>query len=592
MPSCVSHIGQGTPAGSGWLLVLVMACLTSLTAQAQMASESPAPEQLTLRSYLRRVLEQNETVQVRLLEMEITRRKVLAERGIFEPELVGGPEHVENNRENTAEQRRNTSSLFGGGFSSFFGERNNIYNGGIESLAPSGARVRLGYTLRRLDNTYQSGGASTVASNQFGPPEYQTFVGASLTQPLLKNGGWNATFASIRLAAVSSEVAFQEYRRQLMITVSAAEAAYWNLYLSQQQLLFFRESVTLAETLLSDNKAKLDAGRGTELEVLEAEAGLALRRSKQSEAVQKYYEAANRLITLYSGSVMGTNSLVIAADEPTERNVPISYFEGWQLAFDWNPDYLSQRKKAVAEDIRLAYAKNQRWPQLDLKASYGLNGLGDSPSRSWDDIESGDFPSWAVGLELRFPLAGGIKTRHELDAAKIRQKQALLTLKEIETQIANALHTAIQKVFSGRDSVAGYQSAVKFNQNLLETELERLKVGRVESRKVLEVEADLFEAKSALTEAMVLYQRALLELELIQGAVLKVRNLELTQRELEERTAQFVRRGELPDEQYRRVLAEVRAAYDGKSSMVPADEQKALELLRREYDKGNQPRGK
>ena len=576
MPSFLRDSGLRTP-GRSWFLVVLMICQAVAVGQAQSASETPAPEPLALRPYLRRVLEHNESIQVRLLELEITRRQVLAEKGIFEPELVGGPEHVENNRENTAEQR--TSQLFRQNFA----EQNTIYNGGIEALAPSGARVRLGYTLRRLDNTLQGGGTNS--------PEYQTFAGFSLTQPLLRNGGWNATIAGIRLAAMASEVAFQEYRRQLMVTVSAAEASYWNLYLAQQQLLFFRESVELAETILSDNKARLDAGRGTELEVLEAEAGLALRRSKQSEVLQKYYEAGNRLITFYSGSVLSTNSLVIAIDEPLERDVAMSYFEGWQLAFESNPDYLSQRKRAITEGVRVAYAKNQRWPQLDLKASYGLNGLStESPSRSWDDIEHGGFPSWSVGVELRLPLAGGIKSRHELGAARIRQKQALLSLKEIETQIANALQTAIQKIISLRDSVAGYTSAVTFNQNLLDTELERLKVGRVESRKVLEVEADLFEARSALAEAMVLYQRALLELELIQGAVLKSRNLELTQDELEAKTALLIRRGDITDERYERFLADVRSAYDVKSGMTASDERKALEILHQQSDEMDRQR--
>ena len=45
-----------------------------------------------------------------------------------------------------------------------------------------------------------------------------------------------------------------------------------------------------------------------------------------------------------------------------------------------------QGKKVRQEELRVAYAKNQRLPQLDLKASYGLNGLGSTPGESWDDV--------------------------------------------------------------------------------------------------------------------------------------------------------------------------------------------------------------
>ena len=53
-------------------------------------------------------------------------------------------------------------------------------------------------------------------------------------------------------------------------------------------------------------------------------------------------------------------------------------------AFELRPEYIATRKKIEREKIRVAFAKNQRWPQFDLKGSYGLNGLEDSVGSSWD----------------------------------------------------------------------------------------------------------------------------------------------------------------------------------------------------------------
>jgi outer membrane protein TolC len=526
--------------------------------RAELPAEAAASDDLTMKIFLQRVLDYNESIQVKLLEMEVARRKLLAERGIFEPELVGSAEHVDTQRENTLEQRRSQGI-------DVFKERNNIYNAGLESLIPSGARVRLGYTLRDLDNN--------LASSFLGPEsftnQYSAFFGASLTQPLLKNFGAGASLANIRLAAVTSEIAFNDYRKQMMLVIAAAEAAYWNLHMAQQQLLFFQESVALAETILKDNRTRLQAGKGSELEVLEAESGLALRRSKQSEAFQKYYEAANRLASFYSGSVVRTNRFVLVVDQPEATDLAPTFFESWSVAYDQNPDYQIQRKRLIAEGIRVAYAKNQRLPQLDLRASYGLNGLGATPAESWDDVERADFPSWSVGMELRVPLGGGIRVRHELDAAKLREKQALLGLQELETQIANGLDTALRKVRSARDNVQSYQALVNFNENLLKSQLARLEVGKVESRKVLEVEADLLEARNAVVDAKVQFERALIELELIQGSVLKSRHLEVNQKDLETATALVVRNGRLTDDQYEKFLKAVRWEYEKKAP--PAD---------------------
>ena len=237
----------------------------------------------------------NESLQVKLLEAEIARRQYKAEKGIFEPAVVGSFEHVENERENTAEQAAALASAFFGNRPREFWEDNDLYNGGLEFLSPVGSRFRVGYNMRRLHNSV----------NDFLPnSEYVTTVGVTVTQPLLKNFGTAATMARIRLAALNSDMAYQDYRRQLMLTVSRAEAAYWDLYFSQEQDRISQESVALAESIYKDNKSRLEVGKSSELEVLQAEAGVSLRRSRRSDAGQRLAEAANQLSTLFSGSTL------------------------------------------------------------------------------------------------------------------------------------------------------------------------------------------------------------------------------------------------------------------------------------------------
>jgi outer membrane protein TolC len=510
---------------------------------------------LRLQDFLRNVLERNESIQMRMLSFEANRRRTLAEYGTFEPEFTTSIQRDYNKRENTVEQQRSQGT-------GIFEEKNNIYQTGLEALVPTGARVRLGYTLRDLNNNLPS---SIFSSTPHTNDEYQTFFGLTLTQPLLKNAGFSATLAGVRIAALASDVAYQDYRRQMMLIISTAEASYWNLYLAQEQVRFFQESVGTAEKILTDNRTRLQTGKGAEIEVLEAEAGLALRRSKLSEAEQKLYEAANRVISLYSETVVGTNRLIRAVDQPQVNETPPAFFDAWQMAFSSNPDYLIQKSKALQEFVRVGYAKNQRLPDLDLKASYGLNGLGETPSQSWDDIQRNDFPSWSIGVELRLPLAGNIKARNELIAARLKQREALVGLREVETQVANALDTAMHKVRSAQDSARSYETVASFNQNLLDAALARLDVGKIESRKVLEVEADLFESRNSVVEALVQYERAMLELELMEGAVLKNRNFDLTQRELESRTSLLAAHGNLTDEQYRQFILSVQKDYENKT---------------------------
>ena len=482
---------------------------------------------LTLRDLVGRVLERNETIQSKLLDFEAHRRRSRGEWGVFEPELTASVGREVNNRKNTAEQQ--TSLL-----TPSFHETNNVYEGGLDGLIPTGARLRLGYNLRDLQNNLQPLRGVTNS-------EFQTFFGFSASQPLLKNFGHAATMAAIRLSAISNNLAFQEYRRGLMAVVSAAEGTYWNLFLAQEQVRFFEESVKTAETILNDNRTRLGAGKGAELEVMESEAGLGLRRAKLGEARQKVLEAVNRVVSLYAEEVSPAHAEVRVVDAPPLPEELPEYRLLREVAFNLNPDYLAAEARISQSMVRLGYARNQRLPELDLKGSYGLNGLGRTPGDAWTDIEHQNEPSWYVGAEFRIPLGGGIRSRHELAAARLDLDSAELSLRGLHTEIVNGMDTAWHKLQSTQASVSNYQASVRYNRSLLDSALTRLEAGKLESRKVLEIEADLFESRLSVAESLVRYQLAALELEMIQGVLLQRRHLDLTQAELRSSTKGLLR---------------------------------------------------
>ena len=523
----------------GWLVC------PSLRVRAE-AAMAPAGTTLdiTLSDLRQRVLQRNESLQSRLLGFEAQRRRLRGEYGVFEPDLYGSYGHEVNNRQNTAVQQ---ASLLG---AQTFNETNNNYGFGLESLIPTGARVKLGYTLGDLHNNVQPTQGVTNG-------EYQTFFGLTVTQPLLKNFGTAATMAGIRLAAISNRVAFQEYRRDLMAMISAAEATYWNLYLAQEQVHFFEESVKTAASILRDNRARFQAGKGSELEVLEAEAGLGLRQAKLAEAQQKEVEAVNRLISLYAQEAPAGGLGVRATDIPQATGEVPEYQTLREALFDLNPDYLIALEKVQQNLVRLGFARNQRLPELNLKGSYGLNGLGNTLGSSWSDVEQSSYPSWFVGVEFNIPLGGGMKTRNELIAARLEFESSELALRGLKIEILNSLNTAWHKLQSTHGSVAQYQTAVKYNLSLLGSALARLEAGKIESRKVLEIDVDLLEARVSVVESLVRSQIASLELEMLLGVFLEKRHLEITMANLQLATVPFDRSRSLNDPAYQQGLDEV-----------------------------------
>ncbi len=523
------------------------------------ATNEVAGAPIKLEEFLKQVWTRNESLQIRILESVISDERYKAEKGIFEPEYVGGLDAVDRRRPNTAEQRANLGGLFGGG-PNIYNERNKTYSSAFETLAPTGAKVRLGYTLQSLENNI----------NFVGNPngEWVSTVGLAVTQPLLKNGGVTVTMAGIRAAAISSEISFQDYRKNIMEVVSQAEAAYWDLYQTQEQAKIAKESLRVAETLLTDNKKRVELGKAAEIDVLQAEAGVAERTAILNEAEQRLSSARSRAATMLSDSWSPNAFGMLAADAPKVADHNFDVTQMTLAAYELNPSYGSLVKQAELEGLRVKVAKNQRMPNLDLKGGYGFSGLGNNPGASWDAAYEQDFPSWSLGLELRVPMGGGTKSRHELKAAELRREATLRALNGLGITLANTLRSSVFSVESYRNNVDRHGKVVRVNEDVLKTQLTRLDAGKISSRDVLEAEEDVFRAKIAALDNLIRYQRSLLELDLVIGRLLKERNLDFTQKELQENTAVLVSSGRITQDKYQEFLKTMQVEYDKRRPAV------------------------
>lgn len=437
---------------------------------------------MTLGQTLEQVLEANLRLQVSQLDYGMAEERAKAEWAIFEPRLLLTLAREANNRENTTQQFLSQRV-------SIFDETNNIYSAAVEGVLPSGGTVRLGSQIRELENNLQ------VSSKR----EWESYSGVTFTQPLLKNRGWKSVSSQIRLAASDSSVALQDYRGQLALVLSESEMAYWELAASSAFVELSQGSVDVAKIVLQDNKERLEAGKTTELEVLQAEAGLALRESNLTEAQQRRVDAAARLDALL-GRKANQGSMVVPSEKLNEAISTLPATEALLESFQSHPAYLAQTERCNQAGIRLVYAENERLPQLDLRASYGYNGLGDNLKGTLDDgFLERDFPSWYVGFELSYPLTNGKRERHQVAAAQMRKRQALLELSAIEIELINGIHVLVDKVESLRNRSDAMEKVVDLHRRVLENEQEYLRAGKSESRKVLEAEEDL---SGALLESL------------------------------------------------------------------------------------------
>ena len=532
----------------GWVILLG-------TGGEAVAADSPPKRQeksITLDDYVRRVFAQNENIQIRILESALEHKRYEGEKWIFEPEFFSNLEWIDSQRPNTAQQ---ATSLF----TAVFNQRDKTANSGIAVLVPTGARFQLNYSISELNNN--------LNTTTFPNGEFLTSVGATLTQPLLRNAGTGVNLAGIRLAALGSDSAFQQYRRGMMQALAAAETAYWDLYLAQEQYEISQESVKLASTILKDSRERVKVGKASELDVLQAESGVAERRAIENEARQRLQSANNTALDLIMETAAGDGRWLVATDTPTVGDAELGKVADLQrTALEMNPDYLGLELERRQNEIRLKVAKNQKLPLLDLTGGYSMSGIGTSPGASHRQTQQNSFPAWNVSLQFRLPLAGNKRARRQAESARLQLEASRLAVDGAAVEIGNLIESSLQGVRAARDSVAHYKKVVEFNEKLLETELARLDVGKTTSRVVFETESDLFESRINYLRGLALFERAVLQLHTIVGIGLDKREMEIDKSELTMRTTNLVRKGAIDEEAFQQFVNDLQSIYSSHRS--------------------------
>ncbi|MBW1764114.1 MAG: TolC family protein [Deltaproteobacteria bacterium] len=473
---------------------------------------------LKLNDYVRLVVENNENILAQHHEYIISRENIRREQSVFEPEFVSSYQHGHDKKKLSQEDKR-SQNPFGTIYES--DKTTKDLNAVIQSNIPTGGNVKLGYT--------QNASKNWVYNEAM---DYTSFLGIDITQPLLKNTG-SVSSSKIRAAEKDSDVTFQTYRMKMIEVVFNALSTCWDYYGYREKLKIRHGSVEIAEKILEENRARIVLGKMADTEGLEAEAALAKRKSWESAAQQELISAMNNMRSFTSSADVDIELDIDFSEEITINDLSPDFDSSIQRAIESRPEYQSVLQRIEKEKILVSYAQNQRWPQLDLIGSYGLNGLGSSSSDSFGDAIEHDYSTWKVGLSLTIPLGGGQKSRSELETAKRRKQQALLELKSVEVQIANIIDTAIANVYSTRDQLSYNKKAKEIEGALLEVELERLNSGKSTSRVVLEKEEDLNYAREAELESFVNNRKAILALAVAEGSLLLDNGVEIKKNNLE-----------------------------------------------------------
>jgi outer membrane protein TolC len=346
----------------------------------------------------------------------------------------------------------------------------------VESKTQLGGSVTFGVDYRQLTST---------SNIQTLSPQYSANLVFGVTQPLLRDFGYDAATTKIRLSTQRALLAEQAMTLAAARLISQTEEEYWRWTYAREQADVRRRSRDAAKRLLTQADTLFSAGRSAPLSVQQARAALAQREEDVIGSAADAESVEDRLKLLLrielTAQLAATGTVAAPAPAPSTPTVipaalttarppaPIDPVASVESALRRRPELMALEREREAREIELSLARNQLLPRLDLTAQYIRNGMAGLPNLTCTDptaIEcipagSGVSDSIFAGMTAPSDALGSLFGRHPFDGwsaelrlqiplgmsmARARRAEAELKLAESQVRLTAARDEVIKDV--------------------------------------------------------------------------------------------------------------------------------------------------
>jgi outer membrane protein TolC len=492
-----------------WLLSIPFALLCLVLPGSAHAAEDTL--NLTLKQAISMAVERNLEVRAELFNPAISEADIRKNRGIYDPMMS----LFSNYQDSTTQP----ASIFLSGTTI---TRQKVFqaNAGVNQLIPIGGTVGLFF-----DNLWNRN--NSEASRGFLNDYWQSELTVSYSQPLLKNFGREATEVGIAVAVNNKEASLDQFRNKLIDVVTRSRTAYFTLYSLRENLAAKKTALALARKILDETKGRVRAGVLPAMEILNAEFGVATREKELIDAEKSLRDQMDvmRFLLQIAGSPE-----VNPIDPPTRKEYPVEENEVISRALALRPDLKALRVNLQTADLQTRVAHNRMMPDLSINASAALTGLGKDYSRDLDKVGSTDYPVWAVGLQLTYPI-GNRDARNTFIKSRLSSEQARVQVKNLEDTIRNEVKIAIRGIRANYLQLDVADRGLAYAEERLRAYIKKNEVGLATTKEVVDVQNDLVAAKTNQIRALAEYTIAIGQLWKATGDLLEREGITLNGKE-------------------------------------------------------------
>ncbi len=480
---------------------------------------------ITIKDAIKIAVEKNLSLKFQAMEPEIKKSEIEVGESDFDPTLFTGIYFLKDIRP--------SASAFADPDVAINFER--TWNLGIRQKLKLGTEYELTLQSTRDKSNSKYAGLD---------PQYSTELTFNFTQPLLKGFGIDINTSQILIAKNNKDISEADFRQLLIDTISNVQNAYWDLVYAKENLKVQEESLKLAQDFEKRVKAQVRVGIMAPIEILQAQAEVAAREEDIIMAQNSLEKASDVLkeIMNMKEDLYDWGGLLQPLDEPAFSGKIPNLKKKIAKALELRPDIQKTRLDLKNENINLKYNENQLYPTLDLVASLGLNGIsgvaktvgfGGNASKSkfgggygkdFDRMMWTDFHTWQVGINVEYPL-GNRRAKNELSVSKLRIKKWLFQLKDLEKKISLQVRDGKREIETNIKRVESTRISRKLAEEKLEAEVKKFEAGLSTSFNVLSYQKDLTEQETREIQALIDYNRSLVNFHQVVAETLEVHHI-------------------------------------------------------------------
>jgi outer membrane protein TolC len=383
-----------------------------------------------------------------------------------------------------------------------------------------------------LNGQHQS---STQQNLLFNPASVTRFA-LGVNQPLLNGLGRLYNERYIIVARNNTKVAEDVFRLQLITTVVAVENAYWDLAALQQSVRVAEQALTVSEQLYQDNKARLEVGTMSPLDVTSAESEVASRERDLTMATTnlEFQEATlKNMLVKKVGPELDAARIIIADAMPQPAAADIPELQmALANAMESRPELRQADINLKNQDVSDRFTEEALKPSLSVFGFYAGSGLqgttATSDSGMTDSLGqafNASYPEYSGGFSLNVSLRNRTAQADNL-RSQLEKNQLLISRQKSRNTIALEVRKAIIGLVQGKAQVESAHKAASLAREMWEGEKDKLAEGASTSYQVILRERDLITAEQAEVAAMSTYSKAMVEMDRSRGITLDRNGIE------------------------------------------------------------------